>query len=195
MTDQSKSPEKFFTISNVLSLSRIFIVIPIIYYLELGGIDPRYNVTALVLMVIGGLTDTFDGWLARRMNQITDFGKIVDPIADKIGVAAILSFLAFSRKDFPVWFLWVALSRDAIIFFVGLYVKRKYRYIFMSNMLGKITMTIVALMVTIYVVKDLFNLDTFYQFLLWTSLALLIASSVVYAQRFMQFINKTKGPI
>jgi len=75
--------DKIFTISNILSLSRIVIVIPIIYFLDLGNSNPRYNLTAFALMIIGALTDTFDGQLARKMNQITNFGKVIDPIADK----------------------------------------------------------------------------------------------------------------
>jgi cardiolipin synthase len=189
---EKKSSEKFFTVSNMLSLSRIAIVIPIIYYLQKANINPEYNVYALIIMVIGGLTDTFDGLLARRMNQITEFGKIVDPIADKIGVAAILIFLAYSRKDFPGWFLAVVLGRDALIFLVGLYVKGKYNYVFMSNLLGKITVTVLAVMTTVFVVKDLFDLDALYRFLFWVTLTLLVSSFVAYAQRLRNFLNNPK---
>ncbi|MBL7959141.1 CDP-alcohol phosphatidyltransferase family protein [bacterium] len=184
--------DKIFTISNILSLSRIVIVIPIIYFLNLGNTNPSHNLTALALMIIGGLTDTFDGQLARKMNQITNFGKVVDPIADKIGMAAILLFLAFSRDDFPVWFLIVALVRDLLIFSAALYIKKKYAYLFTSNMLGKITITVVALMVTVYVVKDVFRIEEFYIFLLWISTMLLLTSFYVYILRLRQFLLSQK---
>lgn len=187
--------DKIFTISNILSLSRIVIVIPIIYFLDLGGnANPRYNLTAFVLMIIGALTDTFDGQLARKMNQITNFGKVIDPIADKIGMAAILLFLAFSRDDFPFWFIVVALVRDILIFSAALYVKKKHGYLFTSNMLGKITITVVGLMVTVYVVKDVFLIEGFYLFLLWLSTGLLAASFCVYTYRLWKFLVSA-GPL
>ena len=181
--------DKIFTVSNLLSLSRIVIVIPIIYFLHLGNADPVHNITAFVLMIIGGLTDTFDGLLARKMNQITDFGKVADPVADKIGMGAILAFLAVSRDDFPLWFFGLALVRDLIIFCSGLYIKKKDDYLFTSNMLGKITVTVVALMITVYVIKDFFALTQFYLFLLWVSTFLLIVSFYVYTRRLQRFLK------
>ena len=185
--------DKIFTLSNILSLSRIVIVIPIIYFLNLGNSDPQKNLTAFALMIVGGLTDTFDGILARKMNQITNFGKVADPIADKIGMAAILVFLVLSREDFPFWFLLLAMVRDILIFFAGLYVKKKYNYLFTSNMLGKITTTVVALMITVFVIKGVFGLDKFYVFLLWISAGLLLASFWVYAQRLWKFLTLQKA--
>ena len=140
--------DKIFTISNILSLSRIVIVIPIIYFLDLGNTNPSHNLTALALMIIGGLTDTFDGQLARKMNQITNSA--------------------------------------------ALYIKKKYAYLFTSNMLGKITITVVALMVTAYVVKDVFRIEEFYIFLLWISTMLLLTSFYVYILRLRQFLLSQK---
>lgn len=188
-TGENPYADKIFTVSNLLSLSRIVIVIPIIYFLYLGNTDPVHNITAFALMIIGGLTDTFDGLLARKMNQITDFGKVADPVADKIGMGAILAFLAVSRDDFPLWFFGLALIRDLTIFCAGLYIKKKYNYLFTSNMLGKITVTVVALMITVYVVKDFFELTPFYLFLLWTSTFLLLMSLFVYTRRLQRFLK------
>lgn len=181
--------DKIFTVSNLLSLSRIVVVIPIIYFLHLGNSDPAHNLTAFALMIIGGLTDTFDGLLARKMNQITDFGKVVDPVADKIGMGAILAFLAISRGDFPFWFFGLALIRDILIFSAGLYIKKKYNYLFTSNLLGKLTVTIVAAVVVVYVVKDIFHIESFYIFLLWLSVVLLVTSFYVYTLRLWKFLR------
>lgn len=141
-------------------------------------------------MFIGALTDTLDGQLARRLHQVTEVGKIIDPIADKIGIAVILSYLAITRSDFPTWFVLFAFARDIIIFVVGLYVKKKYNYIFMSNMLGKITVTVMAITILIYTVKDLYHFEEFFQFCLWASVIFLIASSASYAIRLASFIGE-----
>lgn len=166
---------------------------PIIYYLHLGAINPHYNLNALILMFIGALTDTLDGQLARRLHQVTEVGKIIDPIADKIGIAVILIYLAMTRGDFPIWFVLFAFSRDTVIFVIGIYVKKKYNYIFMSNMLGKATVTAMAITILIYTVKDLYHLEIFFRFCLWSSVVLLIASSVSYALRLVSFIGEQRA--
>lgn len=186
-----KNPDadKVITLSNLLSLSRIVIVIPIIYFLDLGLTNPYYNLTAFGFMILGGLTDMFDGLLARKMNQITNFGKIADPVADKIGISAILTFLVISRDDFPFWFFILALIRDTLIFSAGVYIKKKYNYLFTSNMLGKLTVVIVALMIMIYVLKEVFHIEGFYIFLLWLSTILIVTSFCVYTIRLWKFLH------
>ncbi|MBF0268716.1 MAG: CDP-diacylglycerol--glycerol-3-phosphate 3-phosphatidyltransferase [Alphaproteobacteria bacterium] len=83
---------------NLLTLSRIA-AIPLVvatFYLE-GAV---WNWVALGLFAAAGITDFFDGWLARRTNQISSFGRFLDPIADKLLVAAILLMLvAFQRMS------------------------------------------------------------------------------------------------
>jgi CDP-diacylglycerol--glycerol-3-phosphate 3-phosphatidyltransferase len=191
-TDGQPAKDKIITVSNLLSLSRIVIVIPIVYLLHLGNTDPVYNLAAFGVMILGGLTDTFDGLLARKMNQITNFGKVADPVADKIGMGSILAFLAISRVDFPAWFFILALVRDILIFSAGLYIKKKYNYLFTSNMLGKLTVVVVALMIMIYVVKEVFHIEGFYIFLLWLSTILIFTSFCVYAIRLWKFLNQKK---
>lgn len=181
---------KKLTASNLLSLSRIASLAPILYYLHLGNTQPDYNLIALIIMFVSALTDTFDGWLARRLNQVTEFGKVIDPVADKIAVAVIPGYLAFTRPDFPMWFFIAAIARDVLIFSVGLYAKNKYNYLFTSNFLGKLTVTVIALMVFVFVVKDFFLIEFLYRVLLWSSAALLMASFISYALRFKKFIHQ-----
>ena len=191
-TDGQPAKDKIITVSNLLSLSRIVIVIPIIYLLHLGNTDPVYNLAAFGVMILGGLTDTFDGLLARKMNQITDFGKMADPVADKIGMGTILAYLAISREDFPLWFLILTLIRDFLIFLAGWYVRKKYNYLFTSNMLGKITVSVIALMIVVYVIKEFFGLEKFYIVLLWISTVLLIVSFFSYTIRLWKFLITVK---
>lgn len=186
---ESRSIHRIWTVSNVLSLSRILFVIPVIHYLHLGKTDPSYSLTALVFIVLGSLTDLFDGWLARKLNQVTDFGKIVDPLADKVGMAIVILFLATTREDFPFWFFGILVVRDLLIFFAGLYVRTRYNHLFVSNLLGKTTVTIIAFMVAVYTVKELYLLDRLYETLLWLSTGLLVASFSSYLFKFYTFLH------
>ncbi len=87
------------TLPNLLTLSRIFAV-PILVFLLWRPTPIDYAIT-FVLYCIVGLTDYFDGYLARTKGQISRLGQFLDPIADKIMVAAVLVMLISSRKANP----------------------------------------------------------------------------------------------
>src|SRR5574340_293444 len=83
----------FFTLPTILTWARI-VAIPLIvgvFYLPIAA--PVRNLIATVMFVVFALTDWLDGWLARRLNQTSAFGAFLDPVADKIIVAAALIVL------------------------------------------------------------------------------------------------------
>lgn len=100
--------EGCWTIPNLLSLIRI-LLIPVFGVLFYQG----EIAWAVVVLVISGLTDFFDGKIARRFNQISALGKILDPIADKLTqiTIAVVIFLEFQKSTDPTihWFKWVFL--------------------------------------------------------------------------------------
>jgi cardiolipin synthase (CMP-forming) len=89
-------PETMLTLPNLLTLSRIFAV-PILVFLLWRPAPVDYAVT-FVLYCIVGITDYFDGYLARAQGRISKLGQFLDPIADKIMVAAVIIMLMASRK-------------------------------------------------------------------------------------------------
>ncbi|HMI41701.1 MAG TPA: CDP-diacylglycerol--glycerol-3-phosphate 3-phosphatidyltransferase [Sphingomicrobium sp.] len=88
------------TLPNLLTLSRI-LAVPILVFLLWRPTPIDYAVT-FVLYCIVGITDYFDGYLARAQGQISRFGQFLDPIADKIMVAAVIVMLISSRKANPI---------------------------------------------------------------------------------------------
>ncbi|MFK7867591.1 MAG: CDP-diacylglycerol--glycerol-3-phosphate 3-phosphatidyltransferase [Alphaproteobacteria bacterium] len=79
------------TLANILTLTRIIVIVPIIIFLWL---DVNWaSWVALFLYSFACITDFFDGWLARKLNHVTRLGQLMDPIADKLLVAALLIFL------------------------------------------------------------------------------------------------------
>ena len=88
------------TVPNLLTLSRI-LAVPILVFLLWRPTPIDYAVT-FVLYCIVGITDYFDGYLARAQGQISRFGQFLDPIADKIMVAAVIVMLISSRKANPI---------------------------------------------------------------------------------------------
>jgi CDP-diacylglycerol--glycerol-3-phosphate 3-phosphatidyltransferase len=96
-------------IPNLLSISRIFLVFPLILFLE---IDRPFYV--FILIIIGGLSDYFDGLIARELNLKTRLGAILDPLSDKVFYLIPLVFLCKSNL-IPFWSLALILFRELII--------------------------------------------------------------------------------
>jgi len=71
------------------------------------------------LIVLSGSTDLVDGWIARRFKQITDLGKILDPLGDKLTIGAVSLFLAWTGK-LPWWLVGIILTKDVMILVAGL---------------------------------------------------------------------------
>jgi cardiolipin synthase len=88
------------SLPNLLTLSRIFAV-PILVFLLWRPAPVDYLIT-FVLYCMVGLTDYFDGYLARAQGKISKLGQFLDPIADKIMVGAVLIMLISSRKENPI---------------------------------------------------------------------------------------------
>lgn len=134
-------------ISNALSLSRIFFLIPIIFFLEQNSATG--NLRAVLCMLLAGVTDWLDGYLARRFHQKSDFGRIVDPVADKIAVATVAVYLTCQR-DFPLWFLLLILARDFVILAIGFLIVSRRRAVPESDWFGKVAVTAIAIVLIIY---------------------------------------------
>lgn len=174
--------DRIWTISNALSLLRILLVAPIV--LLLHDVDAM-RIWAVALMVIAASTDTLDGWLARRLGQETELGRILDPLADKVAVGVVAVVLTL-QGYIPLWFVVAALGRDLLILAGGLYVKRKKGRVLPSNMLGKVAVTVMA----IYLVIAVLNLEQ----LELVELGLLVASCAMLALSFAAYVVRFARP-
>jgi CDP-diacylglycerol--glycerol-3-phosphate 3-phosphatidyltransferase len=97
---------------NQLTILRI-ILTPIFFILFLSD-HPLLRQISLIVFIIAALTDWYDGWLARKFNYITNWGKVWDPLADKILTSA--AFLAFVIiKIIPLWMVIIIITRDFVI--------------------------------------------------------------------------------
>jgi CDP-diacylglycerol---glycerol-3-phosphate 3-phosphatidyltransferase len=135
------------TISNILSLSRVFVAPAVAYlfyreHLNRGNHLLTYSIVILLIYII--LSDFFDGFLARHLNQETVLGRFLDPISDKIALLFVGSALCFYR-DFPVWFLVFMIVRDIITISCAMYLYSKKGIEVKPNLLGKSCVAIIAL--------------------------------------------------
>jgi len=105
---------------------------------------------AFGLLCVGIITDVLDGILARRLNQISELGKLLDPLADKLGIAILVVVLAI-YKEFPIWAAAIIIGRDLVILLAGTFLVSSTAYIPTSNMLGKLTALAWTLLIMSYV--------------------------------------------
>jgi CDP-diacylglycerol--glycerol-3-phosphate 3-phosphatidyltransferase len=105
------------TLPNILSLFRIGII-PILVYL-LTFPDRLSAILAALLFLIASITDYFDGYLARRNRSVSDLGKILDPLADKLMVASALIMLAAmdrpGQPSVPAWLVVLIIARESAV--------------------------------------------------------------------------------
>ena len=94
-------------IPNALTILRLFIIPFIIYYL----VKDEY-IFAFIMLALSGLTDVLDGAIARKFNLITNFGKLVDPLADKLTQISVLCTLLF-KGIIPLWIVVIVLLKEA----------------------------------------------------------------------------------
>jgi cardiolipin synthase (CMP-forming) len=124
--------DRVLTIPNGLSVLRLFGV-PLFLWLLLG---PHADGRALTVLALSGFTDWADGVLARRLNQASALGALLDPLADRLYILATLVGLVL-RSIIPLWLAVAIVARDAVLT-VALAVLRRYGYApFAVHYLGK----------------------------------------------------------
>ena len=110
---------RIWTIPNALSAARL-IGVPVFFWLMVG---PKNDGLALTILVISSFTDWLDGYLARRLNQFSRLGELLDPLADRLYVVAALLAL-YIRELIPVWVVVALLSRDVVMSLFLAYLKK-----------------------------------------------------------------------
>ncbi len=179
---------KIWTISNLLSLSRVFLLVPIFIFLR-RGTEQNGNEWAVIFMGIAALTDYLDGASARWLNQRSQLGRILDPLSDKVCLLSIGIFLALPMRTYPIpwWFLGLTVLRDLLILVGTFYILGRFQHIPRSMTVGKWTSCFLALMLISYTLEwmpssrwlFLFRMDV----LLWISTVMVLLSGIVYARR------------
>jgi len=176
---------KFWTLPNVLSLARLMIVMPAAYLILVDG--PLLWILGLVALAIA--TDYFDGRLARWSHTVSEWGKVLDPFADKVAGGLMVTVLTINGS-IPLWFLIVVLGRDLLIVLGGEIIFRKKGVVSISLFSGKVAVTAVA----ITVLAALLKADPpVLQFCEITTVVILVYSYIRYLIRFVRSIKKQKS--
>lgn len=116
---QSSVANSNWTIPNALSALRL-LGVPVFFWLIVG---PESDGLALAILIVSSFTDWLDGYLARRLNQFSRLGELLDPLADRLYVVAALAAL-YIRDLIPIWVVAILIFRDVLMSILLLYLKR-----------------------------------------------------------------------
>ena len=161
MSDQRSSDTSIWTPSNVITITRILLVPVFVAALltpwpDWFGMNAAFSnnwksIVAAGIFIAISCTDWLDGYLARSRNEVTDFGKFMDPLADKILVAAALIALV-ELGDLPTWVVLVILAREFIVSGMRMMAASK-GVVIAASMLGKFKTVFQMIAIVLFTVK------------------------------------------
>lgn len=149
-------------IPNILTVLR-FLFIPIILYFIFTG---NY-ILGFIFFTISGITDILDGFIARRFNLISNFGKLMDPLADKLTQISVLATLV-AVEIIPVWILFIVIFKELIMVIGASFLYGKDVVVY-SKWYGKLATVLFYLAIVISLITKQFNITGF-----WVNLSLII---------------------
>lgn len=165
-------------IPNLLTIIRFFLIPFAVYYL----VNDQY-LTAIVFICISGLTDILDGAIARKFNFITNFGKLIDPLADKITQLSLLGTLVI-KNIIPLWILVIVLLKEATMVAGASFLYGK-ELVVSSKWYGKAATVLFYLAIILSMLSKVFNTGiTFVLILYYVAVAMTIFSLIMYFREF-----------
>lgn len=138
------------------------------------------------LFVLAALTDLLDGYLARKLNQITDFGKLADPAADKLMQLSALLCLCITGR-IRVWILLIYAVKEILQVIGGLRLLNIRKYVVYSKWSGKIATTLLFVVITVIIVTTEQQLSL--QRATWLMVICLIATVIAFFDYVSMYIN------
>ena len=174
---------------NKLTVFRVILIVPFVLLMLggyaqwdwftaiFGGILEYTDYIALAIFIIASLTDLLDGKIARKYNLVTNFGKFMDPLADKLLVCAALICL-IELQRIPAWIVIIIISREFIISGFRL-VAADNRIVIAASYWGKFKTTFQMVMVCL-MIANIDALTVLTQIVMWIAVVLTVVSLIDY---------------
>lgn len=180
--------EDLFTIPNILSYIRILLV-PLFVYIFL---NKWYWQSALVV-VVAAVTDVIDGYIARKFNLITDWGKFIDPVADKLMQFAML-VVTILKAPFVLILVIAFVLKESILLIVGLYIYHKGNNLNGAMWCGKLCTVVMDISMLILIAcPESFITDALTDTIIVVVMAFMLLSFVVYLNAYKKLYASMKA--
>ena len=163
---------------NKLTIARMIIVPFLVIFLLTGWGGEAHRYISLTLFVVASVTDWFDGYLARKNNLVTNFGKFMDPLADKLLVCSAMICM-IDLKRLPAWFVIIIIAREFIISGFRL-IAAENGIVIAANYWGKFKTASQMIMIILLILHFDGIFVILEQIFIWLSLALTIISLITY---------------
>ncbi|ARP49916.1 MULTISPECIES: CDP-alcohol phosphatidyltransferase family protein [Caproicibacterium] len=185
----NKDKNKNFNVPNTLTVLRIILVIPFMYFYLNGAVVP-----AIIMLLFAGLTDVLDGLIARRFHQYTELGQLLDPISDKIIQGSVAISLAIRHPMLLPLFL-IFIIKEGIMLVGGAVLLRKRKRPCAAQWYGKFATVLFYITFAVILMVDMFRV---WQWAITAVVVLLIVTAffmiyalVMYGRAFFRILNST----
>ena len=167
-------------VPNTLTLIRLLLIPVFVLFMAQNRMT-----AALIVYVSASITDLVDGYIARKYNQITDFGKLMDPLADKLMILSLMIGMLL-KGIVPFAAILLVILKDALLIAGGAFLLKKNKVVY-SMMLGKVAQFIIVIALVMCFFHERFAAMglPLHLILLWIGIALSIAALFQYAWRNM----------
>ena len=168
-------------IPNILTIIR-FILVPFIY----TSVINKNFLTALIIFTISAITDILDGFIARKFNYITDIGKLMDPLADKLTQISLLLALSF-LNIFAWWIFAFVFIKELVLVISACVLYSKKDVVVYSKWYGKLATTLFYLAIVVSLITNQFNMTMPFRidlYLYYLAILATIFSLIMYSIKF-----------
>lgn len=184
-----KQKQNVWNVPNVLTMIRLLLV-PLICFLV-------YNdrmIAGLSVFLIASVTDLVDGYIARRYKLVTDFGKLMDPLADKLMVVSLMVVLAV-RSIVPIVAVALLMVKEMLMVLGGIFLLKNKDVVVFAKPIGKVAQLITTLgLVLCFFHKAFEGLGVpVHLIVLWAGVVLAMAALWYYAAAFLKVLKKRRG--
>ncbi len=173
--------KRIWTIPNLLTVLRLVFLIPILVFLSRGQRLP-----AVAFIGLGVASDFLDGIIARRFDQSSDLGRLMDPVVDKVNTLSVgLLMILSPLYRFPVWYFLFLVVRELAVLIGGFWVVRRRKIVLESNKPGKWSAFFTGVCVLLYIL----GWEPFTWISLWFAFGLALYSTWTYFQIFLKQVR------
>ena len=181
--------KNIFTIPNLISLFRLMLI-PLFVVTYFNESENNYYLWSIIIVVISGLSDIVDGFIARKFKMVSDLGKVLDPIADKLTQVVVILSLAIRHPSiFPMFI--VLFAKELLTLFAAAHLLSKGTKPISSKWFGKLSTVVIFLTMVYTIAVDLFMVTEIPLYILiFASIVCMIISLCGY---FRMFSKDVKG--